>query len=204
MPRPLRIAEPGIIYHLTNRGVKRLPIFHADEDRLDFLRLLNITNERYPFVLHAYCLMNNHYHLLLQPLRHSLSLIMQYFNSRYARRFNRRQGQSGHVFQARFHSLPVQTDAYLTVVSRYIHLNPYRAGMVTRPQDFVWSNYAAMIGGKADRWADPSFVLGYFGKDVAQQRAGYQRFVEDGMTRPEPIDHQVLLKMASWGTIRRE
>jgi putative transposase len=199
--RPLRIAEPGVIYHLTNRGVKRMAIFHDDQDRLDFFRLLNVTRERYPFILHAYCLMSNHYHLLLQPLKHSLSRIMQYVNSRYARRFNRRQGHSGHAFQSRFHSLPVQTDAYLTTVSRYIHLNPYRAGMVDKAEHHRWSNYHALITGQSDPWCDPSFVLGYFGKEVGQQREAYRRFVEDGMTRAEPITQRVLLRMTSWGKL---
>jgi len=199
MPRPPRSLIPNGIYHVISRGVKQCRIFLENRDRLDFLRLIRLTRDDQPFILHDYCLLDNHYHLLLQPTRGVLSKIMQGINSVYANRFNLRHGLSGHVLQGRFHSIPVDTDAYLTTVSRYIHLNPVRAGLVQRPEDYRWSNYRAMIMGASDPLADPRFVLGYFGFEEGRQRQGYRRFVEDGMTRPEPVTDKVLWRMRQWG-----
>ncbi len=199
MPRaPRQFIENGI-YHVMSRGVKQSRIFRYDEDRLDFLRLVRLTQNDHPFILHDYSLMDNHYHLLLQPTIGSLSKIMQSINSVYSNRFNQRHGTTGHVLQGRFQSIPVETDAYLTTVSRYIQLNAYRAGIVSRPEDYRWSNYQATILGIADPIADPHFVLGYFGTNPARQREAYRRYVEEAMTQPEPVSEKVLGRMRSWG-----
>src|ERR1700730_10475081 len=110
MPRAPRIDIPGTVYHITSRGVKQLPIFHAEEDRQQFLRYLKLTQQEFPFRLHAYCLMTNHYHLLLQTLEQSLSKTMQVFKTFFAKWHNRQYGHIGHVFQGRFHSIPVEED----------------------------------------------------------------------------------------------
>lgn len=199
MPRPPRIDVPGLIYHITNRGVKRLPVFHDDNDRQEFLRLLALTRETFPFRLHAYCLMTNHYHLLLQTLEHSLSKTMHYFKKAFAVLFNRKYGHVGHVFQARFHSIPVEEDAYFTTVARYIHLNPVRAGIVKRPEDYAWSNYDRLIKGEADPLVDPRFLLGYFGAETQWQRDKYRRFVEDKIGKEELITDRALQRLRFWG-----
>src|SRR5437879_2161146 len=199
MPRAPRIDYPGLTYHLINRGVKQLPIFYDDHDRQRFMRLLCQTQNEFPFILHNYCLMTNHYHLLLQTVKHSLSKILQYFNGRYGALFNKRWHHVGHVFQGRFHSIVVDTDNYLTTVSRYIHLNPVRAGIVQKPEDYAWSNYRSIISSNTDPIADPSFLLGYFGMHPAGQRGAYRRFVEDALDKPEPIKDRVLLRMRYWG-----
>ena len=199
MPRLPRLFVPDGIYHVISRGVKQSRIFQEDCDRMDFLRLIRLTRDDEPFILHDYCLMGNHYHLLLQPAGGSLSKIMQSINSVYSNRFNKRHGATGHVLQGRFHSIPVEADAYLTTVSRYIHLNPVRAGLVNRPEDYPWSNYRAMITGTPDSLADSRFVLGYFGYEVGRQRQAYKQFVEDGMNQPEPISDRVLWRMRQWG-----
>ena len=204
MPRAPRIDIPGLIYHVTARGVKKLPIFHDDEDRQRFLRLLSQTRLEFPFRLHAYCLMTNHYHLLLQTLENSLSKTMQYFKTLFAHSFNRKYGQVGHVFQGRFHSIPVQEDAYFTTVARYIHLNPVRAGIVKRPEDFPWSNYGRLIRGQIDPLVEPEFLLEYFGPEAARRRENYQRFVEEAIKKPEPVTEDILYRMRFWGSPPKE
>ncbi len=198
MPRQPRIDAPGLISHVINRGVKRLPLFHDDFDRQTFLKLLIQTQQIYPFIFHAYCLMTNHFHLLLQPLEASLGRIMGHVLHRYSIRFNRRYGHVGHAFQARFHNIPVEEDRYMKVVSRYIHLNPVRAGMVKRPENYAWSDYRVAIAGISSI-TDPRFILGYFGLEPERQRIAYRRFVEDGIAQHEPITESTLLRMRTWG-----
>lgn len=199
MPRLPRLFIPHGIYHVISRGVKQSAIFLSDDDRYDFLRLIRLTRDEEPFRLLAYCLMDNHYHLLMQPTEGSLSKIMQSINSVYANRYNLRHGLSGHVLQGRFHSIPVESDKYLTTVSRYIHLNPVRAGIVRAPEDYRWSNYRAVIHGTQNLLTEPDFVLGYFGHDVNYQRAAYKQFVEQGLNVDEPITEKVIWKMRQWG-----
>src|ERR1700687_4914865 len=200
MPRAPRIDIPGLAYHITARGVKKLPIFHEEEDYQRFLRFLSQTRHEFPFQLHAYCLMTNHFHLLLQTVSCSLSQTMQYFNRIFAAWFNRKHGHVGHVFQGRFHSIPVQTDAYFTTVSRYIHLNPVRAGMVQRPEDYAWGNYRRLLLGEPDPLVDPRFLLGYFGQETTKQRENYRLFVEDMIGKHERVTDKVLARMRFWGS----
>ena len=105
----------------------------------------------------------------------------------------------GHVFQSRFHSLPVQTDAYFTTVARYIHLNPVRAGIVERPEDYAWSNYGKLIRGEADPLVDSRFLLDYFGRDMGMQRETYRLYVQSALEKPEPITDRILQRMRFWG-----
>ncbi len=144
--------------------------------------------------------MTNHYHLLIRPLE-SLSRMMQFFSSRFAAWFNKKYRHSGHLFQGRFHSIPVEQDSYYTTVSRYIHLNAVRAGIVLRPEDYRWSNYGSLIEGRSDPIAQGGLVLDYFGADPVTQRLRYLRFVEEAIEKPEPISHTVLLRMRSWGKL---
>lgn len=201
MPRLPRIDIPGLIYHVTNRGTNRQAIFHSDRDRQDFLRLLLTTQSEFPFTLHAYCLMTNHFHLLIQTINHSLSRTIQYWTGLYGSLFNRRHNRSGRMVQGRFHSIPVQEDSYFTVAARYIHLNPVRAGMVIRPEDYAWSNYGKLIRGEADPHVDTSFLMGYFGKQTQTQRQRYQEFVESELSRKELITQQALYRMRAWGNV---
>ena len=199
MPRAPRIDIPGLIYHVTNRGVKRLPIFYDDDDRQQFLSHLSATLQKFPLRLHVYCLMTNHYHLLLQTLEGSLSKALHYFNTLFAGWFNRRHDHAGHVFQGRYHSIPVEEDSYFKVVSRYIHLNPVRAQIVHRPEEYAWSNYGRLIRGEPDSLADTRFLLDYFIGGPAEKRQKYKMFVEDLLGKPEPITEQVLQRMRFWG-----
>jgi len=201
MPRSPRIDFPGLIYHVTNRGTNRQAIFLSDQDRQDFLRLALITRNEFPFILHAYCLMTNHFHLLIQTIEDSLSRTMQYMTGLYGQRFNRRYGRSGRLHQDRFHSIPVQDDAYFTVAARYIDLNAVRAGMALRPEEYPWCSYGRLVRGESDPLVDPSFLLGYFGKEPTGQRRRYQEFVESMMGKVEPITERALNRMTAWGNL---
>ena len=129
MPRPLRDQVEGGIYHLVSRGVRKLPIFTDDRDRERFLWLLEVTADRYGWQIHAYCLMTNHFHLLVTTPDPNVSAGMQYLNGRYCQWFNWRHGYEGHVVERRFFSVLMETDEQLLTVARYIVLNPVRAGL---------------------------------------------------------------------------
>src|SRR4030042_5793823 len=129
MARPLRIEFPGAVYHVTSRGNARQTIFIDDEDRGGFLDLLSIVVERFNWICHAYCLMGNHYHLLIETPDGNLSKGMRELNGIYTQHFNRRHGRVGHVFQGRFKAILVEKDSYLLELCRYIVLNPVRAGI---------------------------------------------------------------------------
>lgn len=132
MARPLRLEFPGAIYHVTSRGNARNAIFLDDEDRVLFLACLGAVVTRFGWWCHAYCLMDNHYHLLIETPEGDLSRGMRQLNGVYTQRFNRRHGRAGHVFQGRFKAIVVDRDSYLLELCRYVVLNPIRAGMVSQ------------------------------------------------------------------------
>lgn len=141
MPRKKRNLYPGGIYHVMSRGNRRLPIFKDERDYRQFLRCLQRAQEEMDFEVHSLCLMTNHFHMLIKTGEVELSWIMQYLLLKYARYFNRRHGYTGHLFENRFTSCNVEDDPYYLEVSRYIHLNPVRAGIVDNPIDYAYSSY---------------------------------------------------------------
>ncbi|HDO21625.1 MAG TPA: transposase, partial [Nitrospirae bacterium] len=140
MARPLRIEYPGAFYHITSRGNERKDIFKSARDREKFLSYLESSTQRYGAVIHVYCLMTNHYHLLLETPLGNLSQIMRHINGAYTTYFNTRRQRSGHLFQGRYKAIVVDADEYAEELSRYIHLNPVRAGIVERPEEYQWSS----------------------------------------------------------------
>ncbi len=180
MPRPRREQFAGAIYHLMARGVRGERVFSdAQEPRL-FLRLLSETCARYDWVVYAYCLMGNHYHLLATTRRPTLSRGMQWLNSRYAESLNARHGHQGHAFFRRFHALLIESEAQLTDVARYILLNPVRAQLCDRPGDWRWSSYRATMGDAPQ----PAFLasntlLGQFGHELPHARANFATFMSE-------------------------
>ncbi len=187
MARPLRIEYAGALYHVTARGNARANIYGNDDDRQRFLSLLKIVVDRYDWYCHAYCLMDNHYHLLIETNRASLSDGMKLLNGSYTQYVNRQYQRVGHVFQGRFKAILVQKESYLLELARYIALNPVRAGMVRSAKDWPWSSYRATAGlaeGAACLTTD--WVLGGFAKtkNIAQQR--YREFVQQGKGQPSP------------------
>jgi len=178
MARQLRIEYPGAFYHVTSRGNERKPVFKSKRDREKFLEYLESASERYGAVVHVYCLMDNHYHLLIETPAGNLSQIMQHINSAYTTYFNVKRQRSGHLFQGRYKSILVQADEYAKELSRYIHLNPVRAGMVETPEEYQWSSYMYYaVKKEKPEWLFTDFILGYFGEKhpVAQQK--YKAFV---------------------------
>jgi REP element-mobilizing transposase RayT len=146
MARPLRIEFPGAHYHVTSRGDRREAIFLDDDDRRAFLDLLAQSLLRFDAAVLAYCLMGNHYHLVLVTRAANLSALMRHLNGVYTQRFNRRHDKTGHVFQGRFKAILVDRDAYLLQVCRYVELNPVRAGLVPAAGAWPWSSHRANAG----------------------------------------------------------
>ena len=145
MARPLRLEYPGAVYHVTARGNARQDIFVNDVDREKFLAILTATISRYHWLCHAYCLMGNHYHLLLETPDPNLSLGMRMLNGVYTQAYNRIHGKTGHIFQGRYKAVLIEKDAHLLELCRYIVLNPVAAGMVTGPAQCPWSSYRGTI-----------------------------------------------------------
>ena len=146
MSRPLRLEHQGAFWHVTSRGNEKRDIFRDDGDRLLFLSLLGATIRRFRWVVHAYVLMNNHFHLVFQTPEPTLSRGMHWLKGTYAQRFNRKYKRCGHLFQGRFQGILVEEQGYLNEVRRYTVLNPVRAGMVEDPGQYLWSSYRAHAG----------------------------------------------------------
>ena len=178
MARPLRILFPGAFYHVTSRGNERKAVFKSKRDREKFLEYLETATERYNAVIHAFCLMDNHYHILIETPICNLSQIMRHINGAYTTYFNVKRARSGHLFQGRYRAILVEKDAYAKELSRYIHLNPVRAKIVETPEAYDWSSYNFYIGRKkTPEWLHRDFILGYFGTKVSIAQKGYKNFV---------------------------
>lgn len=179
MARPLRVEYEGAFYHVINRGNAGEDLFISRYDREKFLSYLEKAVERYGIRIHTYCLMTNHYHLLVETPLANLSSAMKWINVSYASYFNRKRNRTGHLFQGRFKSILVQADAYLKQLSRYIHLNPVRAKMVEEPGAYEWSSYPVFIGKvKSPVWLETDWLLGLFGKKRKATSRIYRDFVE--------------------------
>jgi putative transposase len=179
MGRPLRIEYPDAFYHITARGNERQNIFRSNRDRERFLGYFDSATERYKAIIHAYCLMDNHYHLLLQTPGGNLSQIMHHINGAYTNYFNKKRERSGHLFQGRYKALLVDIDEYAQELSRYIHLNPVRAGMIENPEQFKWTSYRYYIGLKeSPKWLFTDFILNLFNRNASTAKNQYRMFVE--------------------------
>lgn len=182
MGRPLRVQYPGAFYHITSRGNERKAIFSSKRDREQFLSYLESASERYGAVIHVFCLMSNHYHLLLETPHSNLSQIMHHINGAYTNYFNKKRRRSGHLFQGRYKAILVEKDAYCQELSRYIHLNPVRAKLVEDPLEYPWSSYPYYVGAKErPDWLKTDDILGYFAKGRSKARRLYKQFVESGI-----------------------
>lgn len=181
MARPLRLEYPGALYHLTGRGDAREVIFHDDADRRSFLDTLSDVIARHRWVCHAYCLMENHYHLVIETPEGSLSRGMQLLNGVYTRWFNRRHQRTGHLFQGRFKAILVERESYLLELARYVVLNPVRAGMVQTPRDWPWSSYLATAGHvEPPAYLVVDWILSQFDPNRERATQAYRRFVHLG------------------------
>ena len=187
MSRPLRIEFPGAYYHVTSRGDGREDIFLDDVDRERFLEGLSQVVERFNWACHAYCLMDNHYHLLIQTFDANLGLGMRQLNGVYTQRFNRRHRRVGHVFQGRYKAILVQRGAYLLELCRYIVLNPVRAQIVTSAENWRWSSYRQTVGlSPSTAWCAVNSLLAAFSTDKLAAISAYRRFVTQGVSKESP------------------
>jgi REP element-mobilizing transposase RayT len=197
MARPLRIEYAGAIYHVTSRGDRRENIFRDDKDRFAWLEVFAQVCSRFNWRCHAWCLMDNHYHILIETIEGNLSSGMRQLNGVYTQKSNRRHGQTGHVFQGRYKAILVEKDRHLLELSRYVVLNPVRAGMTKDAGEWPWSSYLAMIGeGDVPKWLETDWLLTCFGKQRKRAIARYIDFVRAGTGLPsvwENLRNQIFL-----------
>ncbi|OEU74477.1 MAG: addiction module toxin RelE [Desulfuromonadales bacterium C00003068] len=193
MTRPLRIEFEGALYHITARGNRQESIFYSDDDRDTFLYILGKVIARYNWICHGYCLMNNHYHLLIETPEGNLSAGMRQLNGVYTQKLNRTYDKVGHVFQGRFKSILVEKDSYLLELCRYIVLNPVRVGSCDKPEQWVWSSYRTTVfGKKAPDWLTVDWVLSQFSYKRVEARQKYREFVLDALNMSESPLKQVV------------
>lgn len=180
MARPLRVEYPGAFYHVISRGNGGERIFRTESDYTKLLEYLGKATERFGVTVYTYCLMSNHYHLLIETPQPNLSTAIQWVNVSYAGYFNRRHRRTGHLFQGRFKALLIDADEYLIPLSRYIHLNPVRAAIVANPVEYPWSSYAAFVGKvKSPDFLVTDQLLARFGRRRGEAIRAYRAFVEE-------------------------
>jgi REP element-mobilizing transposase RayT len=209
MARPLRIEFAGALYHVTSRGNERRPIFRSDRDRRMFLTLLEQAARRFRWSITAYILMTNHFHLVIQTPDPNLSRGMQWLNGTYAAWFNHRHQRTGHLFQGRFRAFLVEKEAYFAELLRYVVLNPVRAKMVERPEDYRWSSYRATAGLEAaPAWLDVASALDWLTVDPAAAKTAYREFVMEKLGGEDrlwdKVTHAMYLGSEQWTKRMRE
>src|SRR5262245_16505086 len=183
MARDPRIRTAEQPYHVTSRGVRKLAVFEDDYDYAKFERLLEQVVKKRDWPVHTYCQMPNHFHLAFHTPAFDISEGMWWLNGVYARWFNRRHGYSGHVFEARFGTEIIESNAHLINVASYVPLNPVRAGLCCRPEDWRWSSYRVTIGREGSSWLDTRWLLSQFGRDRASAQRSYERYVLSRMSQ---------------------
>lgn len=188
MARPLRIEFPGAFYHVTARGNRKNAIYEDDADRLAFLEILSQIVDRCNWRCHAYCLMSNHYHLVVETPDGNLSYGMRQLNGIYTQRYNRRHHGAGHIFQGRFKSIIVEKESYLLELCRYVVLNPVRAGLTEEPAGWQWSSYGATAGlREAPGFLTTDWLLSQFAPERQKACESYQSFVMEATDQDESL-----------------
>lgn len=187
MSRPLRIEFPGALYHVTSRGDGSEAIYLDDRDRVMFLNVLAHVCERFHWACHGYCLMTNHYHLLVETPDAKLGAGMRQLNGIYTQRFNRRHHRVGHIYQGRYKAILVQKESHLLELARYVVLNPVRAAMVRSARDWRWSSYRATAGLiEPPSWLHVDWLLARFDSHRQSAIRAYRRFVSEGRRQASP------------------
>jgi REP element-mobilizing transposase RayT len=206
MARPLRVAFAGGLYHVTARGNERKTIARDDTDRACFVDTVAAMVKHSRVRCHAWVLMGNHYHLILETPTPNLSLALRHLNGVYTQRFNRRHRRVGHLFQGRFKAILVEREAYLLELCRYVVLNPVRANMVQDPAAYSWSSYRATAGlAEVPGWLTVDWVLEQFGQKKGAAQARYRQFVMEGIRQPSAPWEQVVgqIYLGSEAFVRR-
>lgn len=177
MPRAKRIHYAGAFYHVMLRGNNYQDIFLCDNDRKCLCDIWQEALIKFKHCVHAFCLMSNHVHFLVQVDEVPLSKIIQNISVRYTYWFNKKSGRIGHLFQGRYKAILIESDEYVLEVCRYIHLNPVRAGMVIRPDEYFWSSHNDYLGEKRFSWISTDWFLQLFSDDPAIARERYKDFM---------------------------
>lgn len=197
MARPIRIEYAGALYHVTARGNAQQSVYLMDADRIHFLNLLEQVCDDRHWRCHAYCLMSNHYHLLIETIQPTLSKGMRALNGEYAQKFNKVHSRVGHLFQGRYKAILVQKESHLLELARYIVLNPIRANMVPQAHDWPWSSYCATAGVvQAKSFLETDWILAQFGQTRQTAIRKYIQFVAAGVGVESPwrqLKNQVYL-----------
>jgi len=181
MPRRPRIQFEGALYHVTTRGNNQKLIYLDDRDRELFLSLVTDTVRKRGWLCHSFCLMGNHYHLLIETPGADLADGMWWLNGQYARAFNARHGRKGHLFERRYNPVLVLRDAHLLEVCRYVVLNPVRAGLCETADEWKWSSFHATAGvAPPPPFLEIEWVLEQFGRDIGKARDNYVAFIAEG------------------------
>ena len=184
MARPLRIEFAGALYHVTSRGNQRQNIFLGEADRLMWLEIFGSVCKRFNWFCHGWCQMSNHYHIVVETVEGNLSAGMRQLNGVYTQKLNRKHQRVGHVYQGRYKAIIVEKEPYLIELSRYVVLNPVKAGLVTGPGDWKWSSYRAITGDvEVPEWLAVDWILSAFNKNREKAIAGYIDFVESGIDK---------------------
>ena len=178
MARPLRIEYEGAFYHVTSRGNERRKVFYAKADYEKFIFYLRDAQGKYGYLLHCYVLMTNHYHLLIETPHGNITKVMHYINGCYTSYINRRRKRSGHLFQGRYKAVLIDRDSYILELSRYVHLNPVRAKLVAKPQDYPHSSYRSYVLENKDDLIHHDLILEMISKDGKDAAKKYRGFVE--------------------------
>ncbi len=188
MARPLRIEYEDAFYHIIQRGLEKRSIFQEGKDKARFLQYLSEGYSKYKLICHAYCLMDNHYHLIIQTPGANLTKIMHYINASYVMYYNKKNKRTGPLYQGRYKSFLVEADEYLYHLSRYIHLNPLRAKMVKKPEDYKWSSYRYFTRDKiSEKWLETGFILSDFARPIKKASRAYEKFVLEGIENEKQI-----------------
>ena len=207
MPRQPRLDAPGTLHHVMGRGIEGRKIFRKDTDREDFLSRVGKLCQEGSLVVYAWSLMENHFHLLVRTGGQPLCKTMRKLLTGYVINFNRRHKRYGHLFQNRYKSIVCEDDPYLLELTRYIHLNPVRAGVVQDMKalsKYPWTGHSVLMDRVKRDWQDTDTVLAYFGKRKKLARFGYERFVRDGVgqgRRPELVGGGLIRSLGGWAEV---
>jgi putative transposase len=190
MGRKRRAWFPGAKYHITSRGNRKSTLFYDDEDRMKYLSFLKESKNRFPFTLHSFCLMTNHTHLQLQTSDSSPTIIMSHLNTKFAKYFNKKYDFTGHVFEKRYGAELLDSLDYEFDVSKYIHLNPLKAGLVNELEDYPWSSYNAYVNGEVNELVDTKQLLSYFPAPASKH---YEKYIKTPLVDLFLFEHKVVM-----------
>jgi len=209
MPRIARLDTPGLLHHIMIRGIERRKIFTDDKDRNDFIDRLSILLPETKTQCYAWSLLSNHAHFLLRSGPAGIAPLMRRLLTGYAVSYNRRHKRHGHLFQNRYKSIVCQEDVYLQALVRYIHLNPLRAKIVVSLKEldrYPYCGHSALMGNKKRQWQAVTYVLGFFGKSIAEARKRYVSYVKEGISlgrRPELTGGGLIRSLGGWDAVKK-